>query len=391
MRKKRSLKKKPKMIIAHFDSAILISYLLLCFIGLYMNLNISSVTERIMQTFFKQAFWFVLACLTMVISFFYVDMKKIRTVIPLLTFVNIILLILVLFIGKEIKGAQRSFSFFGINFQPSLPMRVMLVLYFAHFLDKKKAFVQQTIILGFLKHYKPIIIVSLISFGVILKQQHFSTIIISSATLLSMLWIARIRISTLIVIVLICLSLGFAVLKMGASYRSSRMEIYAKYSLFHRLADKEVTQIQADDYQIKQSLTSMSQGGFWGTTSVFGQAKNYYLPEPTTDYIYSVVGEEFGLLGALVVFALYIVIFFRGVLGSFAQDDLYLKLAGIGLTLNVFFNAMVNIGVAMSALPSTGVTLPFISYGGTSLVTNSICIGLILNITAKRRLWQKEL
>ena len=86
------------------------------------------------------------------------------------------------------------------------------------------------------------------------------------------------------------------------------------------------------------------------------------------------------------VFALYCIIFFRGLLASWGLKDFFLKIAGIGLTLNIFFNAFVNIGVAMSALPSTGVTLPFISYGGTSLIANSLSIGLLLNITAERRM-----
>lgn len=376
---------KIKYKIVNFDVVLLFAYIILCLFGLYMNLNISSVTESNMMTFMKQVVWTILSALTMLYTFLVIDMKKLRRFIPFLTILNIILLVLVLFIGTEIKGATRSFRFYGVNFQPSLFVRVMLVLYFAHFLDKKSDYIPTSLPKNFLKNFKPLIILSLISFAVILKQQHFSTIIISSLTLFSLLWIARIRIVTMALMVLI-ISIGIiGVLSYGASYRSSRMEIYARYSLFHRLLDKDVTQIQADDYQIRQSLTSLSQGGWIGTSSVFGQAKNYYLPEPTTDYIYSVVGEEFGFFGALSIFALYCLIFFRGLFKSWMINDLYLKFAGIGLTLNIFFNAIVNIGVAISALPPTGITLPFISYGGTSLIANSICIGLILNITAERR------
>ncbi len=380
-----TVKSKIKYKIVNFDTVLLISYLLLCLFGLYMNLNISSVTESNMTTFMKQVLWTCLSLGVMLYSFTVIDLKKLRKFVPILTIINIILMILVLYIGKEIKGATRSFSFYGVNFQPSLFVRVMLVLYFAHFLDKKKEYLPQSLPKGFLKNFKPLIVISLISFAVILRQQHFSTIIISSATLFSLLWICRIRFLTLILIVALVMVGIMGILNYGASYRVSRMDIYARYSLFHRLVDKDTSHITADDYQIRQSLTSLSQGGFWGTSSVFGQAKNYYLPEPTTDYIYSVVGEEFGFFGALIVFGLYCVIFFRGLWGSWAVKDLYLKLAGIGLTLNIFFNALVNIGVSISVLPSTGVTLPFISYGGTSLIANSICIGLILNITAERR------
>jgi cell division protein FtsW (lipid II flippase) len=333
----------------------------------------------------KQALWTCISLATMLYAFTIIDLKKLRRLVPFLTVINIILMILVLFFGREIKGATRSFSFMGVNFQPSLFVRIMLVLYFAHYLDKKQESIPDSFPKGFVKNFKPLIVLSLISFAVILKQQHFSTIIISSATLFSLLWISRIRLLTMMLIILIILIGGAGILTYGASYRSSRMEIYSRYSLFHKLMNKDVSHITADDYQIKQSLTSLSQGGLWGTSSVFGQAKNYYLPEPTTDYIYSVIGEEFGFIGAIIIFSLYCVILFRGLFKSWRVNNLYLKLAGIGLTLNIFFNAFVNIGVAISALPSTGVTLPFVSYGGTSLVANSLCIGLLLNITAERR------
>ncbi len=377
--------RKLKFKIVNFDTAILIAYLLLCLFGLYMNLNISSVTESNMMTFFKQAAWTILAFLTMLYAFAVIDIKKLRKFIPFLTLLNIILLILVLFFGKEINGAKRSFSIAGVNFQPSLFVRIMLVLYFANFLDKKKELISSTYPRFFLKHFKPLIVLTFIVFGVILMQRHFSAIIISSVTIFSLLWIARIRLVTMGLICSIIFVLGMTVLLFGPAYRSHRMEIYQKYSLFHHAIGKNLTKIEADDYQVKQSLISMYAGGFFGVSPLYGQAKNYFLPEATTDYIFSVVGEEYGFLGALLIFGLYCVIFFRGLFGSWERNDFFLKLVGIGLTLNIFYNALVNIGVAMSALPSTGVTLPFMSYGGTSLMANSFSIGLILNITAERR------
>ncbi|MCK4696326.1 MAG: FtsW/RodA/SpoVE family cell cycle protein, partial [Candidatus Cloacimonetes bacterium] len=100
---------------------------------------------------------------------------------------------------------------------------------------------------------------------------------------------------------------------------------------------------------------------------------------------FAIIGEEFGFLGALSVLGMYVFLFIRSIISSYRKEDLYLKLAGIGLGMNIFFNAMVNIGVAMAAIPSTGVTLPFISYGGTSLLVNSFTIGLLLNISATRQ------
>jgi len=372
--------------IVNFDSIILVAYLLLCLLGLYMNLNISSVTESNMITFMKQLIWTCISLLVMLYGFAVIDVKKLRRFIPVLTFLNIFLLILVLLVGREAGGAKRWITIHGINFQPSLFVRIMLVLYFAHFLDKKKELIPQTLPKGFIKHFKPLIVISVLSFAVLVKQEHFSTIVISSITLFSILWISRIKLVTLSSIILILLIGSVYIVNYGSPFRKSRMEIYAKYSLFHRAVNIDVSEINADDYQIRESLIGMSQGKLWGTSPVFGQTKNHYLPESKTDYIFSVIGEEYGFFGALLVFALYCIIFFRGLLASWGLKDFFLKIAGIGLTLNIFFNAFVNIGVAMSALPSTGVTLPFISYGGTSLIANSLSIGLLLNITAERRM-----
>src|SRR5690554_3095805 len=344
--------------IVNFDSIILVAYLLLCLLGLYMNLNISSVTESNMITFMKQLIWTCISLLVMLYGFAVIDVKKLRRFILVLTFLNIFLLILVLLVGREAGGAKRWITIHGINFQPSLFVRIMLVLYFAHFLDKKKELIPQTLPKGFIKHFKPLIVISVLSFAVLVKQEHFSTIVISSITLFSILWISRIKLVTLSSIILILLIGSVYIVNYGSPFRKSRMEIYAKYSLFHRAVNIDVSEINADDYQIRESLIGMSQGKLWGTSPVFGQTKNHYLPESKTDYIFSVIGEEYGFFGALLVFALYCIIFFRGLLASWGLKDFFLKIAGIGLTLNIFFNAFVNIGVAMSALPSTGVTLP---------------------------------
>jgi cell division protein FtsW (lipid II flippase) len=170
----------------------------------------------------------------------------------------------------------------------------------------------------------------------------------------------------------------------GAEYRSKRMDIYAKYSLFHRMMDKNTEGNIEGEFQIKQSLISLACGKLFGTGSDRGTGKLYFLPEAKTDYIYAIVGEELGFLGALTVLLIYFTLFMRSFISSNKNKDMFLRFAGFGLALNIFLNAMVNIGVSISALPSTGVTLPFISYGGTSLLVNSVSIGLLLNISSKR-------
>ena len=116
-----------------------------------------------------------------------------------------------------------------------------------------------------------------------------------------------------------------------------------------------------------------------------GRAKHYFLPEARTDYIYTIIGEEFGFLGAFLVLALHALIFFKAFKLAERQENAYYKYLCAGLAMNIFLNALVNTGVAMSILPSTGNTLPFISYGGSALLVDSASIGVILNISARRR------
>ncbi len=369
-----------------YDQVIIIVYVLLCIIGLYMGLNITAATESSLDSFFRHLFWVILSFAFTFLFVLRLNLINFRKIIPALTLICIILISLVLIWGTESKGAQRSFNIRGIGFQPSDLMRVALIFYFAHFLDKKKELIPESTFTNFFKLFYPLVVITIISFAVIFKQKHFSTIVISAATLYSLLWLAKIRITTLLSFLLIGVVLFVGVIMFGSEYRMRRFETYYKYSLFLKLFDKTVENISTDDFQARGSLTSLSQGKFIGTSSVYGQAKNKYLPESKTDYIFSVIGEEHGLFGSLIVFALFVVLFFRGLYRSFEQDKLYLKLLGIGLTLNIFFNAFVNIGVAMSALPSTGVTLPFVSHGGTSMLINTISIGMLLNITAKKGL-----
>ncbi|OQX70952.1 MAG: hypothetical protein B6D62_03180 [Candidatus Cloacimonas sp. 4484_275] len=216
-------------------------------------------------------------------------------------------------------------------------------------------------------------------------ERHFSPIVISGMTLLSLLFLAKIRFSTIFAIIGILLIFGFAIITFGPKYRNLRMQIYAKYSLFHKVFHKSGNYHGNADYQIRQSLISLASGKLIGVSPKRGTGKHYFLPEAKTDYIFSIIGEEFGFLGAFGVMSLYLFLFYRVFRDSTKKENLYLKLIGFGLGMNIFFNAMVNIGVAMSAFPSTGVTLPFISYGGTSLIVNSFSVGLLLNISAKKR------
>jgi cell division protein FtsW len=293
----------------------------------------------------------------------------------------IILLVVVLITGAENKGGVR--RIFGT--QPSLFARVLIILYFAHILDKKKHELDDTKPKGFLKNFATLIVMSILVFSLIFLGRHLSILIILGITLFSMLWLANIKFSTMMVILSIIPILLVSILLFGRDYRKERMSIYPKYSLFHKAVGIEKEYFGNKDYQIRESLISLAGGKFFGTGSTRGTGKHYFLPEARTDYIFSIIGEEFGFVASLLILGLYVFLFIRVILLGNRMNSLYLKLLTYGLGMNIFYNAMVNIGVAMSALPSTGVTLPFISYGGTSLLVNSFSVGLLLNVSSIRK------
>ena len=375
---------KTKTYIAQYDYLLLFTYFVLIAIGIFMQLNISSVRTS-MYFFYRQIIWLFLSFGSLYFAFKVIDLEKFRKwIFPLLLFI-ILMLISVLIFGDTVKGAVRSIHIWKINIQPSLLARIILIFYFAHILDRKKRYINDTRLKGFWKHFKQLIIVTIIIYLLILAEKHFSPLIISGITLLSLLFIAKIRLSTIGIILATSLIIALLVIQLGPTYRSERMKIYTKYSLFHKAMNKESEYTGTQDYQVRESLLSLAGGRLTGTTPTRGTGKHYFLPEAKTDYIFSIIGEEFGFIGALVVIGLFILLFSRAIINSLRQDDIFLKLAGIGLGMNIFFNAMVNIGVSIAVLPATGVTLPFISYGGTSLLVNSFSVGLLLNISATKQ------
>ncbi|MBC8384125.1 MAG: FtsW/RodA/SpoVE family cell cycle protein [Candidatus Cloacimonetes bacterium] len=373
-----------------YDYYILFAYILLMLIGLYTQLNISSVRSS-MTFFYKQVMWFFISLFAVWFAFKKVNFDTLRKLIPIFLILTIALLILVLWIGTEVNGAIRSISItipvinLTFNIQPSLIARVFLIIYFAHIISKKEKFIERSTPIGFVKYLHPLITIPIAIFILILLENHFSPLIISGMTLLSLLFLSKIKLTTISLIISILLICAFLVIIFGPKFRGDRIAIYEKYSLFHKILGIESDYRGENDYQIKESLISLSSGQIFGTTPRRGTGKHYFLPEAKTDYVFSIIGEEFGFIGASIVMLLYFFLFYRSLLSSHLSKSLFMKLVGYGIAMNIFYNAMVNIGVAISSIPSTGVTLPFISYGGTSLLVNSFSIGLLLNISENQQ------
>ncbi len=373
---------KTQAYIVSFDKVILFAYLALCFIGLLTMLDIASVQSS-MSYFCKHLAFLLISILSAIFVLYFPNLDKLKPLNPYLVYLAIIFLGLVLMMGTTVKGGTRQLGIGFISFQPSFFARLALVFFFASYLDKKHEELLKADVKSFLSDFAPIIMLTAVIFILIILEKHLSTLIISGLTLLGVLTYAGLRYRLIGLILLVGLLGGIIILTQGDDYRSKRLEIYKKYSLFLR-SDKDI-KIEADDYQVKESLTALSSGGLLGTGIARGRAKHYYLPEARTDYIYTVIGEEFGFLGAFVVFALHCLLFFRAFRVANRQENRYLQFLCAGVAMNIFFNTLVNVGVSISILPPTGNTLPFVSYGGSALLFDSIGVGVILNISAKRR------
>lgn len=370
--------------IVSFDKTILLCFVLLNLIGLIVMLDISSVQSS-MTYFYRQLVFLVVSGIAAIVILYSFNLNKIRVLAPYMVYLTLVLLVIVLFKGSTIKGATRQISLGIVSFQPSFLARVVLVFFFAHILDKRyDEIISTTHPLDFLKNFPSLIVLTGLTFLLIILERHLSTLIIGGATLYGMLIYAGVRKRLLILVAVLGLVGGVLILSHGADYRKSRLTTYKKYSLFFK--DRGSSASDHRDYQVKESLTALTSGGLFGTGIARGRAKHYYLPEARTDYVYTIVGEEFGFMGAILVFGLHCFLFFRAIRMAHNNENRYLKFLGVGLAMNIFCNVLVNTGVAMSILPPTGNTLPFISYGGSALLIDSASVGVILNISADRRM-----
>ena len=351
--------------IAEFDRAIFFTYMILCIIGLGVLMDISSVREN-MNFFYKQLAYLVPALLIMFSALYFPNLQKLQKYNFMWVLIVLGLLIGVLAFGVEVNGAKRFLKLGPLLFQPSFLARIVLILYLAGLLSKKQEEIKTTNISDLIKTLLPFLVTMLLMYLLILKEKHLSTLVISASTLLGMFWIAGIRKRFVMALFAVALIGGLIVIAKGASYRGERIEIYKKYSLFTKDTVAHVD--REKEYQTRESLTALSSGKLFGTGIDKGRAKHFFLPESRTDYVFTIIGEETGFAGAMLVFGLQCFLFWRAFKVSLRQEDLYLRYVGLGLALNLFLNVLVNVGVAMSAIPSTGVTLPFISYGGTSLL-----------------------
>lgn len=375
-------KNRSSSYIVSLDNIILGCYLFLLASGLLVMLDITSVQSS-MVNFYRHGIFVVVSVLTAIIVLYFYKVDRMRPLNRWLVWLTIALLLAVLVFGVQAKGAERRLSIGFIGIQPSTFARLVLILFFAGYMDSKQDKIGLSNVKELIMEFIPLIIYTVAIFVLIFLERHLSTVIIGGLSLLGMLYYAGIRKRFVFGVLLLGLLAGTLVIAKGDSFRSDRIKTFKVYSLL--VPNRPEPSNSKEEYQVRESLTALTSGGFLGTGMAHGRAKHYFLPEARTDYIYTIIGEEFGFLGAAIVLLLHALLFFRILKLAEQQENRYHKYLCAGLGMNILFNALINTGVSMSIIPATGNTLPFISYGGSALLVDSISIGLVLNITAKRR------
>ena len=270
-------------------------------------------------------------------------------------------------IGTRVLGSRRWITLFGMSFQPSEIVKVTLILYLAsYFARREEADEMQLNAL-----IPPFIVVCLFA-AIILLQNDYSTAIFLVVTGLSMLFVARVRALHFALVTFFTGILGFLLL-FTREHRVQRLLAYFDLSSYR----------SGTGYQIVNAKAALAGGGFWGRGLGRSLAKLGPLPMSHSDFIYTIIGEETGLLGALFVLILFALFAWRGFQISLRAPDSFTSYAAFGVTVAISLQALLNMAVAVGLVPTTGVTLPFFSAGGSSLFATLIMCGLLVNLSRR--------
>ncbi|MGD8366218.1 MAG: putative lipid II flippase FtsW [Desulfobacterales bacterium] len=271
-------------------------------------------------------------------------------------------------LGMTAGGSARWLRFGGLSFQPVELARFSLIIYLAYSLSKKEDRIREFSI-GLVPH---VVLVSIFTVFLLMQPDFGSAVLLCALTGV-VLFVAGVRLTHLLSVLLL-VAPAAAWLMMNAEYRVRRLMSFLDPWAF-----------PADEgYQVVHSLMAFGTGGIWGAGIGKGYQKLFYLPEPHTDFIFSVIGEELGLIGVVFILILYGLVLWQGIRIALDAPDRFGTLVAVGLTSALGLQVCVNMGVTLGLLPTKGLTLPFLSYGGTSLLFNMASIGILMNIGGKR-------
>ncbi|MDR1609537.1 MAG: putative lipid II flippase FtsW [Holosporales bacterium] len=361
--------------ITSIDRVILFSVLAIVAIGIWVSM---SSTPAIAMKLSLSPFHFVIhhiiitpvACLLMVFISF-LQARHVRKLAAIGYVVCLVVIACTLLIGSEIKGARRWVSILGFSIQPSEFMKPILVVMTAWFIAEQ-----------YRDRRFPGILMSIVSLAIviplILIQPDIGMIIVMVAT-----WIAQIFVS------------GVSITMMATFISSVICALVGIYFTFPHCADRVNRFLMgdssdADSYQIRKSLDAFRSGGFFGKGPGEGEIKTL-VPDAHSDFVFSVIGEEFGFLLCFAIIVLFVTIFARSIIRVIHSSSMFSFSAVFGIVFQICIQAVINICTALDVIPTKGMTLPFISYGGSSLLASAIGIGIVLSLTKRNSLMHEIL
>lgn len=358
------------------DFILIIVTLSLLAIGLIMVYSASAIWAA--YKFEGDSFYFAkrqllfagvgVVCMFLIMN---VDYWTWRTWAKLIVIVCFVLLLAVLVpgIGVERNGSRSWIGVGAFSIQPSEFMKLAMIAFLAKFLSERQKFIT-----SFKKGLMPSLGLVFLAFGLIMLQPDLGTGTVMVGTCVVMIFISGARVIHFAWLGLLGVA-GFVALIASAPYRIKRIT-----SFLDPWADP-----QNSGFQMIQSFYAIGPGGLFGLGLGQSRQKFFYLPEPQTDFIFAIISEELGFIGGTLVILLFALLLWRGVRIALGAPDLYGSLVAVGIIAMVAIQVMINIGVVTGLMPVTGITLPLLSYGGSSLTLMLIAIGVLLNISRYSR------
>ena len=316
----------------------------------------------------RQIVWMVLGFCVLFIGS-QIDYRQWKQWVPWIVMVCVGGLLLVLAFGPQINGARRWLTFGVFSIQPTEMAKLAVVLYLAAFLANPNRRVTDWR-RGFLP---PVVVVSSLCLLIVVEPD-LGSIVVIGLVFVCMMYMAGARLRHLVYLSLPMI-LGFLALIVISPERWERFTTF-----LDPFQDRE-----AGGYQLVQSLLALENGGVFGVGLGQGKQKLLYLPEGHTDFVLALVGEELGLIGTLGLLGLFVILVFKGFRVAALAPDVFGRYLALGITLLLTMQAMINAGVVSGMLPTKGLTLPLVSYGGSSLLTTMLAIGILLSIARHGR------
>ncbi len=354
------------------DFTLMIAVILLVFVGIIMVFSSSwpDGLYRMNDGYYflkKQLFAAGLGLIAMLffMNFDYWKLDKLAKLIFIASIISGLLIFTPL--GMEAKGARRWVDLGFITFMPSDAIKLGSIIYLSSFLAKRKDDVKK-----FTKGFIPSLFIIGISCGMVLLQKDLGTSATVGLTLFAILFIAGANVFHLSLLAIVG-ALGGVIAIRGEEFRMRRITAF-----INPFAPEVRDNV---GWQAIQSLFALGSGGLFGLGLGKSRQKFFYIPEPQNDFIFAIIGEELGFLGCVTVMLLFLLIIWRGIRIALSTKDLFGCYLASGLVALITVQSLIHIAVVTSSMPTTGITLPFISFGGTSLMMYMGAAGILLNIS----------